>query len=109
MNYEHISTESVEGFEIRFSVAPEDTDPRGCFDHEFADEIVQKINDGVYDWFIARVSVYRDGVELAAEHLGGCCYEQATDFLECPYYDDMKTEALRAARAAVAKLSEGLA
>jgi len=41
-------------------------------------------------WFGAEVSIWRDGVALASEHLGACMYDTYEDFLKCGYYADMR-------------------
>lgn len=50
----------------------------------------RKIAD--FDWFCAKVSLWRHGKELAAEYLGACCYETADEFwttYEGDYFADM--------------------
>jgi hypothetical protein len=107
--WETIHTENREGFEIRFSVAPEDTHPRDCFDETPEDmaEMLEKIDRGFYCWFIAKVSVYRLGLELGADYLGGNLYEKEKDFLvEGGYFDDMVHVALQQAKEKIKELTE---
>lgn len=50
----------------------------------------RKIKD--FAWFSAKVSVWKAGVELAAEYLGACCYETEDEFwtkFEGDYFCDM--------------------
>ena len=45
-----------------------------------------------YKWFSARVSLWKDGIELGAEYLGGCCYRTESAFYkkyETDYFADM--------------------
>jgi hypothetical protein len=97
-----INTESVDGFDIVLSIAPEDEDPRDNFDDD--GETAQAIADGRYDWFMARVEAKREGIVLGTEYLGGCCYINAHDFLnESDYYGDMRAQAIAEAQAALVR------
>ena len=65
--WEEISRDTVDGFDIVFSVAAEDMHPRDSFDMD-AEELAQLCEDidrGRYSWFVARVQAFRAGVELA--------------------------------------------
>lgn len=92
-HYEKIHTETRNGFEIVFSVAPEDIHPADLFDDSVDDiqEICRKIDDGSYSWFVARVQAFRCGVELADDYLGGNLYDNVKDFIteSGGYYEDM--------------------
>lgn len=59
--WEQISREAVNGFDIVFSVAPEDMHPGDSFDPECFDipQLCEDINRGRYSWFIARVQAFR--------------------------------------------------
>jgi hypothetical protein len=103
-HYEIIHTEDFDGFTVTFSVAPEEGDPRDHFDDD--GETAQAIADGRYDWFVARVTASREGIELASDYLGGCCYNTARDFVrEDDYYADMRASVVEQARATVARLA----
>ena len=103
--WETINTETVDGFDIVLSVAPEDTDPRDHFDD--AGETAQAIADGRYEWFMARVEAKREGITLGADTLGACCYANVRDFLnESDYYGSMRAYAVEEARATIAKLAQ---
>ena len=85
-----------DGFDIRFSVFPELMHPN---DHFVDDgETARAIDAGQYEWFVANVTASKNGIELADEYLGGCCYESAESFMDCPYFDDMVKEAVNLAR-----------
>jgi hypothetical protein len=103
--WQTINTETVDGFEIVLSVAPEDTDPRDHFDDD--GETAQAIADGTLEWFVARVEAVREGVVLGTDTLGACCYANAREFLnETDYYGDMRAQAIAEARATIAKLAQ---
>lgn len=53
----------------------------------------RKIKD--FQWFCARVSLWRDGVQLAYDYLGRCCYTTADEFWiehQGDYFADMVRE-----------------
>jgi hypothetical protein len=103
--YETIKTEDTQGFQIVFSVCPEDMHPRESFDTDDLDDICRKIDSGAYVWFTARVDAYRHGVLLASDYLGGCLYDSYADFLaEGGYYEDMVHNVVTAAKQTLARL-----
>jgi hypothetical protein len=105
--YETIKTEDTQGFHIVFSVRPEDIHPRASFDDSCHDieDICNKIDNGTYVWFIARVEAYRHGVLLATDYLGGCLYENYQDFLSDGYYEDMVSNVIAEATQTIEKLA----
>lgn len=106
--WEEISRDTVDGFDIVFSVAPEDMHPGDSFDPECFDipQLCEDINRGRYSWFIARVQAFRAGVELAADYLGGCLYDSPADFVKAgDYYADMVDTVTREARAKIEELA----
>lgn len=111
MTYEIIHTEERDGFTIELAVAPEDFSPRGQFQNEDGsddEDTIQKIADGTYDWFQARVTASKAGIVLGTDYLGGCCYESARDFVtieEGGYYTDMVRSAITEAKASLARLT----
>jgi hypothetical protein len=109
--WEEISRETVDGFDIVFSVAAEDMHPRDSFDMEPEElaQLCEDIDRGRYSWFIARVQAFRAGVELAADYLGGCLYDSPADFVKAgDYYADMVDTVKREARETIVKLTEEL-
>ena len=97
-----IHTEVRDGFDIAFYALPEDTNPADCFDIEPDDRTLELIENGTYDWFIAKVTASKAGVELGADYLGACCYDSAGDFVKSgDYYDSMVDEAICQARARI--------
>lgn len=102
-HWETIHTETVDGFEIVFSVTPKTEDPRDQFDE--GDEAPQAIADGLYSWFIARVEAKKRGIVLGVDYLGGNCYESPQQFIDCgDYYRDMVSTAIAEARDILTKL-----
>lgn len=106
--WEEISRDTVDGFDIVFSVAPEDMHPRDSFDMDTEElaQLCEDIDRGRYSWFVARVQAFRAGVELAADYLGGCLYDSPTDFAKAgDYYADMVDTVTREARAKIEELA----
>lgn len=64
-----------------------------------AEEDIQRIQRGELVYFCARVRILLDGRELAADYLGGCCYETPQAFRRDPYFLDMVRSAVKDARA----------
>lgn len=67
-------------------------------DREYEDEIIARLNDGdVWAWaqVTVKASIEIDGHEFTGEdYLGGCSYDDVTDFMEHGvYWDDMKAAA----------------
>ena len=107
-HWEDISRDTVDGFDIVFSVAPEDMHPGDSFDPECFDisQLCEDIDRGRYSWFVARVQAFRAGVELAADYLGGCLYDSPADFVKAgDYYADMVDTVKREARAKIEELA----
>lgn len=112
-HWEHLATEQQDGFEIQFSITPEDMHPADSFDaSSFADEdglqnLIQAIDDGELCWFVARVQAFKNGILLATDCLGGNCYEDPLDFIsDSGYYDDMKSAVIEDAKKVIKALAE---
>jgi len=86
----------------------EDLDPADCFDTSIdpdtgkpyfdLDEMYSDINNGNLDWFMLRVRVFYEGVELAEDYVGGFLYKDAREVLTDGTAEDMIETALEAAR-----------
>jgi hypothetical protein len=100
-DYDTLATYEREGYEIIVDKTYEDLDPRGQFEESDIAEILQKINDYTYDWFMLRVRVLAEGVELGSAYLGGCLYEDARECLTDGTAEDMIFEAMAEAKAEV--------
>ena len=100
-DYDTLATYEREGYEIIVDKTYEDLDPRSQFEESDIAEILQKINDYTYDWFMLRVRVLAEGVELGSAYLGGCLYEDARECLTDGTAEDMIFEAMAEAKAEV--------
>lgn len=63
--------------------------------------LIKRIETGRTLWFVARVRVTLDGRELAADYMGGCCYNTIEEFRRDDYFYEMARTAIEAARAAI--------
>ena len=93
-------------FKIIVDKTWEDLNPRDMFEEEDCDEICRKIDDCTYDWFMLRTRIFWENVELAAEYLGGCLYEDAREVLTDGVAEDQIWTALQHARVELAALRE---
>lgn len=100
-DYDTLAEFEREGFDIIVDKTYEDLDPRDCFDTADVAEICRKINDYTYDWFMLRVRVMVEGVELGSSYLGGCLYEDPKEVLTDGTAEDKICEALEEAKAEV--------
>jgi hypothetical protein len=109
MRYEElIQTEKVDGFDINFYELEEDISPADVFDADDINEINEKIENGEYVWFCAKVTASKNGIELADDYLGGCCYNSAEEFCTTykeDYYRDMVETVIKEAKENIKKLN----
>lgn len=99
-----IHTFIKDGFDIRFAVFPELTHPNDCFDDD--GDTARAIDAGEYEWFVAMVTASKNGIELAADYLGACCYAAFDDFMaDSGYFDDMVATVIDEAKSAIASLA----
>lgn len=98
-----------DGFEVIVDVTDEDMHPEMSFEESDVKEICDKIDRGIYEWFMLRVRVLFDSHEMGSHYLGGCCYEDSREVLTDGTADDCINEALEEARKAVGTLKEKLA
>jgi len=105
--WENVHSETVDGFDIVLSVTPEDDSPDWDFDSEEDRlDLIEKINNGLLIWFVAKVTASKHGVALGIDCLGGCCYESIEDFVKSgDYYDGMKAESISEANKTLLKLT----
>jgi len=106
--YDTIAEFSREGYDIIVDKSWEDLNPRDLFDDCVTDldKLVEDINSGKLDWFFLRVRVMVEGLELAAEHVGGCLYENPKDVLTDGLAEDLIDQALASAKKEVYRLSK---
>ncbi len=100
-HYDELARFERDGFDIVVDKTWEDLNPRDCFDFDEEEELFRKIEDGTYDWFMLRVRVMVEDMELACEYLGGCCYEDAKEVLTDGTVEDQLYSALAEAKTKV--------
>lgn len=110
-HYTELARYERNGFDIIVDKTWEDFSIQDCFDDTCHDikEIERKIDNGTYDWFMLRVRVMVEGMELGSSYLGGCLYENAEDVLTDGMAEDMIEEALAEAKEAVYRLHKKFA
>jgi hypothetical protein len=108
MHYSTIHITQIDGFEVRTQVTPEYLHPRDLFDDTVndIDQICRDIEAARLEWFIAKVSAHKAGVELAADYLGGCLYTDALQFVrDNDYYADMSATVIAEAKTKIQELA----
>lgn len=108
-HYEELAKYHRDGFDIVVDKTWEDIDPRGQFDLPDIEEILMKIDEGTYDWFMLRVRVFFDAHEMGSHYLGGCCYEDARTVLTDGTAEDCISQAMDEAKQEIIRLREKLA
>lgn len=109
MNYEKIHTETVDGFEIVFSAAPETFPPDWFESEEERAQFWKDLDSGHTAYFIAKVQAIKNGIILGEDYLGGCCYESEESFInESDYYGDMVKNVIDQAKQNIVDLCEGV-
>ena len=105
-HYEELATYEREGYEIIVDKTWEDTSVADTFDDTQFDiaEINHNIEHGNLDWFMLRVRVLVEGLELDSEYLGGCLYEDAREVLTDGTAEDLITQSLDNAKQQVYRL-----
>ena len=105
-HYEELATYEREGFEIIVDKTWEDISVADCFDDTQFDiaEINHNIEHGNLDWFMLRVRVLVEGLELDSEYLGGCLYEDAREVLTDGTAEDLIEQSLANAKQQVYRL-----
>jgi hypothetical protein len=104
--YDELASYEREGFDIIVDKSYEDLDPKDCFDDTQFDiaEMQHNIEHGNLDWFMLRVRVMVENIELSSEFLGGCLYENASEVLTDGTAEDLIDMALTAAKKEVYRL-----
>ena len=95
-------------FDIYFSWTYEDSPLSDHFPEESEEQIkdmVKKIDRGDLTWFIAKVSAYKCGIELASDIVGCCLYSDPLEFVrDNDYYADMKERVIEQASVKLVEL-----
>jgi hypothetical protein len=102
-HYDELARFEREGFDIIVDKTWEDIYVGDCFDDTCWDikDICNRIDSGCLDWFMLRVRVLVEGLELGSAYLGGCLYEDAREVLTDGTAEDIIDEALRGAKLTV--------
>jgi hypothetical protein len=105
--YDELATYEREGYTIIVDKSYEDMDPKDCFDDTCFNmkEMYNDIDSGNLDWFMLRVRVLVEGLELADEYLGGCLYKDAREVLTDGTAEDIIDQAIDRAKGQVYRLS----
>ena len=104
--YDTIAEFERNGYTIIVDKTYEDMHPRDCFESDDVDEIIKDIDRGHLEWFMLRVRVLVEGLELASEYLGGCLYEEPREILTDGTAEDIIDMALDHAKSQVYRLSK---
>ena len=107
-----------EGFNVIVDKTWEDLHPQDSFDTSIdpdtgkpyydIEDMCRKIDRGDLDWFMLRVRVMHEDLELAVNYVGGFLYEDATEVLRDGTAEDMIWETVEEAKKRVPTLIEGL-
>jgi len=105
-HYDELACYEREGFDIIVDKSYEDMAPKDCFDDTQFDiaEINHNIEHGHLDWFMLRVRVMVENIELSSEYLGACLYEDASEVLTDGTAEDLIDQALVEAKKDVYRL-----
>jgi len=104
--YDELAVYERNGFDIIVDKTYEDLNPRDSFDESCCDidEIIKDIDRGHLDWFMLRVRVMVENIELSSEFLGGCLYKDAREVLTDGTAEDLIDQALTEAKRDVYRL-----
>ncbi len=108
METEKILVETVDGLDIYFEEREEWASPQEHFPEKEDEELIKRIYNNDVAWFTAKVSACFDGIELSADYLGACCYDEASDFYKkykSDYYSDMRKEVIESAKKVIKKMA----
>ena len=104
--YDELAVYERNGFDVIVDKSYEDMDPKDCFDDECFDikEMYRDIESGNLDWFMLRVRVMVENIELSSEFLGACLYENASQVLTDGTAEDLIEQAMVTAKKDVYRL-----
>jgi hypothetical protein len=106
--YDTIAEFERDGYDIIVDKSWEDLNPRDLFDDCVTDldQLCKDIDSGQLDWFMLRVRVMVEGLELADEYVGGCLYADAKEVLTDGLAEDLIDQAMTHAKTQVYRLSK---
>ena len=103
-----MKVKTVENFDIYFSAEPEYESIEGLFPDDSKEQVtdtVNKIESGDLVYFCAKVTAFKNGIELASDYLGGCIYESEQSFIDSSdYFPDMVNTAVRESKEMISSL-----
>ena len=106
--WEEIEEFEHDGFEIVFSVTPEDLPPDDLMEFENDQErndFFRKIDQGALLWFVAKIEAKKAEIVLGVDCLGFCCYESIQEFKKCGYFQEMINSAISEAKNKIQELT----
>ena len=103
--YDTLAEFERDGYDIIVDKTYEDLNPRDSFDTDDIEEIIKDIDRGHLEWFMLRVRVLVEGLELGSAYLGGCLYEDPREILSDGTAEDFIAEAMKEAKSQVYRLS----
>lgn len=106
-HYEELATYNREGYEIIVEKTYEDVHPNDLFDDSEHDikQLCEDIECGNLDWFILRVRVLVEGLEIGSSSVGGCLYKDAREVLTDGLAENEIDVAMTEAKSQVYRLS----
>lgn len=104
--YDTLAEYERDGYTIIVDKTYEDLNPRDSFDTDDIEEIIKDIDRGHLEWFMLRVRVLVEGLELGSAYLGGCLYEDPNEILTDGTAEDFIAEAMKEAKTHVYRLSK---
>ena len=106
--YDELAVYERNGFDIIVEKTYEDTHPNDLFDDSVSDikQLCEDIECGNLDWFILRVRVLVEGLELGSSSVGGCLYKDAREVLTDGLAENEISVALDEAKSQVYRLSK---
>jgi hypothetical protein len=116
--YDELATYERDGFTVIVDKSYEDLSLDQCFDDSLDEngvplfdlkEMANDIDSGNLDWFMLRVRVMVDSLEMGSHYLGGCLYRDAREVLTDGTAEDCIDEALREAKREVYKYKQKFA
>jgi hypothetical protein len=104
--YDELAGYERNGFDIIVDKSYEDIHPSDLFDDSEHDvkQLCQDIECGNLDWFMLRVRVMVENIELSSQFLGGCLYKDAREVLTDGTAEDLIDTALTEAKRDVYRL-----
>jgi hypothetical protein len=110
-DYTELATYERDGFTVIVDKTWEDIALRDCFDDSCYDiaDMERKVDRCDLDWFMLRVRVMVEELELGSHYLGGCLYEDAREVLKDGTAEDCIGEALYEAKREVYKYKQKFA